>query len=91
MESNLDLINKLESNIKYDNYEYCVDNVEYILYRTSFNLYLKKFIDKCFKYDIKLFFKNNNMIYILTKNDIINQINNVIKKLINDNFCNNNK
>jgi hypothetical protein len=84
MESNFNLIYKLETNNEYDNYELCVNNLDYLMYRKSFNKYLNKFIECCLRYDIKFFYKKNNMYCILRENDVIDQINNTIKKFICD-------
>lgn len=84
MESNFNLIDNLETINEYDNYELCVNNLDYLIYRKSFNSYLNKFIECCLKESIKIFYKKDNLYYILRENDVIDQINNIIKKSICD-------
>ena len=86
MNKNTINIYDLETDIKYDNYLLEVDNLNYINYRCSFNKYLKRFINKCQKLHIKIFFVNNNKFNILNKQYIIDQINylknNIVKSHI---------
>ena len=84
MESNFNLIDNLETFNEYDNYELCVNNLDYLIYRKSFNSYLNKFIECCLRYGIKFFHKKDNLYCILKEIDVIDQINNIIKKSICD-------
>jgi Icc-related predicted phosphoesterase len=77
------IINKLESSKIYENYLLNVNNLDYLYNRASFNQYVKKFLCKCIKYDIKIFFYKNDTICILNKNDIFNQIDILKKDLLN--------
>jgi hypothetical protein len=80
----LDLDLDLNLEINNDKYESCCENIDYILYRITFNPYLKKFIDLCNKYKIKYYEIVNEKYYIHKKLNIINQIKELIKNLIYD-------
>jgi len=70
----------LQSNIQFDNYLICSDNIDHIINRSSFDKHLIKFIYKCYKYNIKIYYKNNHKFYFLNKDDVINQIH-LLKKI----------
>ena len=74
----------LDLNINNDKYECCCNNIDFILYRVTFNPYLKKFIGSCYKYNVKYYETIDNKFYIYKKSYIIDQIKQIIKKLIND-------
>jgi hypothetical protein len=79
-------IDNLKTDKKYSNYLLSTVNIDYLIYRSTFNKYLSTFLKKCIKYNIKLY--NYDVKYnILNKNDIIEQINilkkNTIKSHIN--------
>jgi hypothetical protein len=87
----------LESNIHYNNYLSFYDNIDHIINRCYYDKYIVKFINKCHKNKLKIFFKLLNKFYILQKEDVINQVillkHSVIRqhvknmnKLINDNI-----
>lgn len=73
----LEKLLNLESNKCYDNYEYSVNNIDYVVYKSSFNIYLKKFINYCFDFNIKLYFKKDDIFYFLTKEDVLLQLNDI--------------
>lgn len=82
MNKSINLFNNLITNEIYDTFLLEVDNLNYINYKCTFNRYLKKFIYKCQKLSIKIFYTSNDKFYILNFDDIINQVNNIKKSLI---------
>jgi hypothetical protein len=64
-----------------DNYLLCVDNLNHIYNRLIFDKYLKKFVNKCNKYNIDFYDKIDDKYYIYKKEYIILQIN-IFKKYI---------
>jgi hypothetical protein len=89
-------IKKLKTDNIYTNYLICYNDISHIISRCNYDTYLIKFINKCCKFNIKLYYlSNENVYYFLNKNDIIIQINN-LKKIyilqhinILNNFINN--
>ena len=65
-----------------DKYEYSIENINYLFYRSTFNSYLKKFIDYCNSYNIKYYDLFNNNYHILKKKYVVKQIRKIIKKYI---------
>lgn len=70
---NIQTLNKSE-----DKYIESTDNLDYIINRSVFNKYLKRYLDKCNKYGIKLYYYNNSKYNLIIKDAIMEQIN--IKK-----------
>ncbi len=64
----------LESNIPSNLYLACYNNLNHILNRCYYDKYLIKFINRCCKYNIKLFYKSFNNYYIFKLEDVISQI-----------------
>ena len=73
----LERIKLLETNKIYTNYLAKYNDINHIINRCSFDTYLIKFINRCCKYNIKIYYINtltDSLFYILNKSDVINQI-----------------
>ncbi len=62
------------------------NSLDHIVNKCEYNRYLKKFIIKCIKYDVKFFIKKYNKYNILNISHIYDQINILKTKIINLNI-----
>jgi hypothetical protein len=76
MKSIIKKIDRLKTNKQYDTYLLCYNNIDHIINRCSYDLHLSKFINKCYKYNIKLYFKddNDNLFCFLNDKNVVSQI-----------------
>jgi hypothetical protein len=66
-----------------NNYEYIINNLDFLKYKASFNNLLNEFLILCNKYHIKLYYIDNK-IYIFKKDKIIDQIILIKHNIINN-------